>query len=328
MTKYTLLRGMGLMLVVGMVAGCATAPMQEMSDARQAVQAAREAGATLHTPVAMDNAERDLSQAENKLRKRDYDSARDEALAAKQQAVKTRNMALAISQAKEAMVKAEQMGVAMQTARDWLSQAEAASAAGNEEEALRTAQQARQEAQDGMLRLQEEKLRAEREKLLAEQVNQEWLGKVPPLLDEARQAADRLSDEQREALREGEEAYREKQGRKAYELVNPVVEAVRALPPLKQMQQYKVAAGDTLWRIAARKAVYGNPWWWPLIYLSNQDKLPDPQGLNAAMVLDIDMNPSADLVDLAVQYAHRRQGAKGDLKKLDRQFLREAKEAK
>lgn len=317
MTKYTLLKGMGLIMAVGMMAGCATAPTQEMSDARQAVQAARAVGAAQHTPVAMESAEKDLTQAETKLRKRDYDSARDDALAAKQQAVRARNMALAISEAKEEVAKAEAMGAVTQMTRDWLTQAEAASAVGNEKEVLRTAQRAKQEAQDDMRRFREEQLRVERE-------NRALLDKVTPLLHEAHQAGDRLSDEQLATLREAEEAYREKQGRKAYELVNPVVEAARALPPLKQLQQYKVAAGDTLWRIAARQAVYGNPWWWPLIYLSNQDKLPDPQGLNAGMVLDIDMNPGADLVDLALQYAHRRQRAKGNLKALDRQFLRDA----
>ena len=71
MTKRVLLRGTGLILAVGMMAGCATAPTQEMSDARQAVQAARDVDATQHTPVAMGKAEQDLTQAEHQLRKRE-----------------------------------------------------------------------------------------------------------------------------------------------------------------------------------------------------------------------------------------------------------------
>lgn len=155
MTKYTLLRGVGLMLVVGAIAGCATAPMQEMSDARQAVQAAREAGAAVHSKFVMDSAERDLSQAELKLRGRYYTSARDEAVAAKQEAVKARNMALAISQAKEAVAEAERLGALTQKTRDSLAKAEAASAKGSEEEVVRAAQQAKQQAQDDIRRFRD-----------------------------------------------------------------------------------------------------------------------------------------------------------------------------
>jgi nucleoid-associated protein YgaU len=315
MTKCS---GAGLMLAAGMLAGCATAPTQEMSDARQAVQAAREAGAPLHTPVAMDSAEQDLSQAEHKLTKRDYKSARDEAMAAKQQAVKARNMALAIGQAKEAVEEAERAGALTQVTRDWLAQAEKASAAGNEEEVMRTVRRAKQEAQDDMRRFQEEKLRAAQE-------NQAWLDKVPPLLDEARREATRLSVDQQQALRRGEEAYQQHDGRKAYDLVNAVVLAVKSLPVLPRKQQYQVQKGDTLWRIAAQKSVYGNPLWWPLIYRDNHDHIPAADVLTPGQTLIIDLDPSAERVDLAVKHARRREGAPEATRKMDQRFLKDAR---
>jgi nucleoid-associated protein YgaU len=323
MTKYTLLRGTGLMLAVGIVAGCATAPTQEMSDARQAVQAARDAGATVHTPVAMGNAEQDLSEAENKLRKRDYDSARDEALAAKQQAVKARNMALAIAEAKEAINEAQEMGALTEVTRDWMAKAETASAAGDEAEVVRTAQLAKQNAQDDIRRFQEEK---QQEEQRIQQENEEWMRKVTPLLDEARGAAERLTSEQQETLRRGEEAYQQHEGRQAYDLVSAVVTAVRALPPLPRIIQYHVERGDNLWGIAAKQSIYDNPLLWPLIYRSNQDQIHDADILSPGQVLNIELNPAdKTLVDLAVQHAIRREGTPEQMKELDRQFLREAK---
>jgi len=317
MTKYTLLRGMGLMLAVGMVAGCATAPTQEMSDARQAVQAARDAGAPMHTPEAMEDAESDLTQAENKLRKREYSGARDEALAAKQQAVKARNMALAIDQAKQEVTKAEEMGAVSQTTREWLAQAETASAIGNEEEVVRATEKTKQEAQNDIQRFQEVQMRAEQE-------NQAWLEKVPPLLDEVRQADERLSDEQREALGKAEEAYRQQQGQQAYDLINPVAEVVRDLPPLPRILQYQVVQGDNLWRIAARQSVYANALWWPLIYRSNHDQIPDADVLKPGLVLKIDLDPAQSLIELSIRHARLREGEPEKIKQLDAEFLQAA----
>jgi len=317
MTKCGLLRGAGLILMVGLAAGCATAPTQEMSDARQAVQAARDAGAPVHTPVAMDSAELDLSNAEHNLSKRDYDTARDEAVAAKQQAMKARNMALAIADAKKVVTEADEMGALTQVTRDWLAQAESASSKGDEQEVMRTAQRATQEAQDDIRRFKEEQQRVEQE-------NQSLLDKTMPLLDEAHQAEARLTAEQQDVLRRGEAAYQKHDGRQAYDLINPLVEQVRALPPLPITQQYQVMVGDNLWRIAAKPSVYGNPLWWPLIYRSNQAKIRDADRLIPGQLLTIDKNPVTALVNMAVKYAERREGTPEQSRQLDEQFLRES----
>ena len=73
-------------------AGCAsTPPAQEMSDARQAVQAARDADAERYAPISFDEAERLLEQATRLLEMKNYRKARQSALAAKEMALKARH---------------------------------------------------------------------------------------------------------------------------------------------------------------------------------------------------------------------------------------------
>ncbi len=70
-------------------AGCAsTPPIQEMSDARQAVQAAREVHAERYAPISLSEAERLLEEATRQLRAKNYRKAREKALAAKKMALK------------------------------------------------------------------------------------------------------------------------------------------------------------------------------------------------------------------------------------------------
>lgn len=70
------------LLCVG-VAGCAGAPAQEMSNARQAIKAARDAGAADVAPQKLNEAQSLLEQAESSLQKGDYKGARRSAVAAK-----------------------------------------------------------------------------------------------------------------------------------------------------------------------------------------------------------------------------------------------------
>ncbi|MDJ0701228.1 MAG: DUF4398 domain-containing protein [Woeseiaceae bacterium] len=76
------------------MAACETAPpVQEMSDARQAIAVAREAGAEEHAPLQLQEAVDFLQRAEQKLNERDYLVARNQALAAKQRAQDARRAA-------------------------------------------------------------------------------------------------------------------------------------------------------------------------------------------------------------------------------------------
>ena len=72
-----------------LLAACETAPpVQEMSDARQAITVAREAGAADLAAAELAEAEQYLQNAEDKLDDEEYREARNAALAAKLRAQK------------------------------------------------------------------------------------------------------------------------------------------------------------------------------------------------------------------------------------------------
>ena len=75
-----------LMVAAVCVAACASAPVQEMSDARQAIRAARAAGAEERAPDALRAAEQLLATAEEELRGGDYREARRAATSARARA--------------------------------------------------------------------------------------------------------------------------------------------------------------------------------------------------------------------------------------------------
>jgi len=69
------------------LAGCVVAPIQEMSNARQAIKAGKEAGVD---NVRLEEAERHLESAEAHMQQRKYRLAREEALLARDRAIKAR----------------------------------------------------------------------------------------------------------------------------------------------------------------------------------------------------------------------------------------------
>jgi len=52
-------------------------------------------------------------------------------------------------------------------------------------------------------------------------------------------------------------------------------------------QRYHVKKGDSLWKIAARKDTYGNPYMWITIYNANMSKIEDPNLIFAGQLFDI-----------------------------------------
>jgi len=97
--QFSLLIG-SLMLLL--ITACATtAPVQEMSNARQTIQAAVEAGAEIHAPDELANARELLDDASRELEVGNYPLARDYALQAKQQAMQARQIALLKNRQKE-----------------------------------------------------------------------------------------------------------------------------------------------------------------------------------------------------------------------------------
>ncbi len=81
--------GYGLLAVLLLaIAGCVTGPpVQEMSDARQAIAVAKEAGAAKLAAAELDEAEAYLDSAQKKLSEHSYSPARRDALLAKDKAL-------------------------------------------------------------------------------------------------------------------------------------------------------------------------------------------------------------------------------------------------
>lgn len=80
----------GLFACIGLLvlAACGSGPpVQEMSDARQAIAVAREAGAAERAAADLNAAERYLESAQRKLSERAYNAAREDALKAKLKAL-------------------------------------------------------------------------------------------------------------------------------------------------------------------------------------------------------------------------------------------------
>lgn len=95
MLKLHKFRKYFLLLSFVLVVGCAIAPpVQEMSNARQTIQAARDAGAAKHAVSYLDEAENMMKSASEALDSGDYLSARELAVSAQQQAIKARQQAL------------------------------------------------------------------------------------------------------------------------------------------------------------------------------------------------------------------------------------------
>ncbi len=262
--------------------GCATVPpTQEMSDARQALDAAHRAEATRHAPDALEGAESLLSQAKDKLGAGAFTQAQKTALAAKEEATKARAMASAISAAKAALSDAAAMDAQSPEAQELLGQAEAAAKVDDDKNAVRLAGEAAQRAK--------------------QDINHAYLGKAKAMLEEAK-TFQAISTGQRAALESAEAAYRNREGKKAHELSSKLLDELRAAQPMQPeavsppptsppeqplLSSYTVKGGDSLWKISGRDEVYGNPHQWRLIYHANRKKIKNINVIHAGQVFVI-----------------------------------------
>jgi len=202
----------------------------------------------------------------------------------------------AIDAAKTAIAKAKSLDWVWRDTEQFLADAEAAAAAGDNDTAIKLANKARNEAEMA--------------------VNQYYLEKAKVLFAEA-SASQGLSDAQQSTLAAADEALRSAQGRKAYDLLSPLVAEIRAASI-----QVEVARGDSLWSISGQEAVYNNPFQWPLIYKANRDKIKDADLIYPGQVLSVDRNPSAADVDAAVDHARNRGAwSIGVVEESDRRYL-------
>jgi hypothetical protein len=81
-----MLRFLALFAGVACLVGCASAPVQEMSDARQAIAAAQAAGATSTTSPDFSAAQIAIGRAESHLQAQEFTWARAAAMEAKRHA--------------------------------------------------------------------------------------------------------------------------------------------------------------------------------------------------------------------------------------------------
>ncbi|HVC49222.1 MAG TPA: DUF4398 domain-containing protein [Burkholderiales bacterium] len=97
-------------LLVLLLASCASAPTQEMADARSAIRAAEQVGAAPYAAEQMNEAQAALSGAEVNLALGDYSKAKDWALLARDKASEALLIAQAIQEAEQAANAANSMG--------------------------------------------------------------------------------------------------------------------------------------------------------------------------------------------------------------------------
>jgi hypothetical protein len=137
-----------VLLCLLLLSACATtAPTQEMSDARQSVQAAFDAGAEELAPQNLSAARDYLERAERELELRFFNRARHDAMIAKNEAIKAHNISVAIRAAAAAIESSTAAGDELDEARGLLAKAEAAAAQGRDRMAIRFADDARRLAQ-------------------------------------------------------------------------------------------------------------------------------------------------------------------------------------
>jgi Domain of unknown function (DUF4398) len=81
------------LLAAPLATGCAGMPLQQMSDARQAIRAAERAGAEKHAPQLLDEARALDQSARQSMQKGEYREARDDAELARSKAMEARRVA-------------------------------------------------------------------------------------------------------------------------------------------------------------------------------------------------------------------------------------------
>ncbi len=231
-------------LVLGLVAGCASTPTE--------------------TPVAEDNAE--VTQA--------------------------------IDAAKAAIAKAKSV--------DWIwrdtekilktAQSEADAPEGSKTLAIKLANKARSQAE------------------LA--VNQYYLEKAKIMFDDASKISG-LTANQQNTLSDAGSAIGNAEGRKAYDLLTPLMTELRTANV-----QYEVVPGDSLWSISGKSDVYDNPYQWPLIYKANRDKIKDADLIYPGQSFDVNRNPTASETEMAIDHARKRGAwSIGVVEEADRTYL-------
>ncbi len=188
----------------------------------------------------------------------------------------------AIDSAKAAIAKAKSLDWIWRDTEMFLKQAEeeAASPDGDKAQAIKLANKARDQAE------------------LA--VNQYYLEKAKIMYAEASKVSG-LNAGQQSTLNEAGDAIGNAEGRKAYDLLTPLMTELRTANI-----QYDVVGGDSLWSISAKSEIYSDPYQWPLIYKANRDKIKDADLIYPGQRLSVNRNPTASETEMAINHAKTR----------------------
>jgi len=186
------------------IIGCAGAPTQEMSDARQAINAARDVEADYYMPALWVKIEQNLAQAEQKLEAGKFKSARLFATLTKEQAASAHNMAVAIGRAKTIWQTITALGNSVPEMRILLEKAQLSAHQGNADKAIKFANDAYHQ---GLLAL-----------------NQTRLNQAKNLIDKMKARKESLPFEEQAILDLAQAALKRKEGEKAYELIKKLFE--------------------------------------------------------------------------------------------------------
>ena len=202
----------------------------------------------------------------------------------------------AIDGAKAAIAQAKSLDWLWRDTEKFLKEAEAAAAKGDNDTAINLANKARNQAEQA--------------------INQYYLEKAKVLYGEAG-AVEGLSAQQQSTLSAAGEAIRDAEGRKAYDMLTPLVAELRA-----SSMQYQVVGGDSLWSISGQQQVYNNPYQWPLIYKANRDKIKDADLIYPGQTFSVDRNPASADVEAAIAHARNRGAwSIGVVEQSDRRYL-------
>ena len=201
----------------------------------------------------------------------------------------------AISDAQAVVASAQAPCTDTGNAADLISQAQAAAQSGDNAKAQQLAAQAKQVATDAQ--------------------NACYCAKAKDLLAQA-QSYKGLTADQQARLTQAQTDDTNGNCKAAYDSLSALVAELQAAK-----MTYSVVKGDSLWRIAGKSSVYGNPYQWPLIYKANADKIKHADLIYPKQDLDVNKNPVQSDVDAAVNYAKHRgawRGHKADKK--DKKF--------
>jgi hypothetical protein len=189
------------------LAACAGAPTQEMSDARQAVQAAVDSNAAEYVPQLLSNATALLREAEQQLDRTAFKKARRKATAAKQEALKAHRLARVLAGAKAVIRDADSRGALWLDTEALFQDARRAGNLGDSRACISLAGRAKRQAQLALRQFfyQQSKL----------------------LLAEVKAGEESLTPEREAVLQRAEEDFAAERYEEAYTLIRPLAGRVR-----------------------------------------------------------------------------------------------------